>query len=55
MTSHKSNKWRMMTERDLLEAMHLEDKTGETTNDAKNIRNLRPKQGHAVTVLGGRN
>ena len=54
-TPHKSNQWRMMTERDLLEAMHLEDETGAIPNDAKNIRNLRPKQGHAVAVVGGRN
>jgi hypothetical protein len=54
-TPHKSNNWRMMTERDLLEAMHLEDETGATPNDAKNIRNLRPKEGHAVAVVGRRN
>jgi hypothetical protein len=52
-TPHRTNNWRMMTERDLLEAMHLVDETGVTPNDAKNIRNFTAEEGHAVAV--GRN
>jgi hypothetical protein len=47
-TPHRSNGFTMMTENELLEAMHLVSETGVTPENAKDAKNLRAKEGHVV-------